>query len=998
MGNELRFDGRVAIVTGAGGGLGRAHALLLASRGAKVVVNDLGGTFTGEGASSSMADAVVAEIVEAGGEAVANYDSVVDGEKIVQTAMDTWGRLDILVNNAGILRDVSFPKMTQEDWDKIYQVHVLGAFKVTHAAWPIMREQKYGRVIITSSAAGIYGNFGQVNYATAKLGLVGMGFTLAREGVRKNILVNTIAPIAGSRMTETVIPPALLEALAPEYVAPLVAYLCHESCEETGGLFEVGGGFFAKLRWERTEGRTYRMGRQMTVEDIDQSWEQITDFGSSTHPEAVMESMQPIMENVEAGPSKGGNKFIDVDEALGWTYPKVETSYDERDLALYAMGVGAAKTGTDETDLPLVYEMAGGGMKALPTFAVIPALNALMGQVKEGVMPAGLNYGLEQLLHGEQYTELKRPLPTKGKLTHRSRVKDIFDKGKHALVVTEVVTSDEDGVLAVNDLTSLIRGAGGWGGDRGPSAPINEPPERAPDAVAEELIPDNQALLYRLSGDWNPLHADPGFAKAMGFDKPILHGLCTFGYAGRHVVQRFAPGGNPDYFKSIQVRFADHVYPGETLVTEMWKESDTRIIFRCLAKERESVVISNAAIELYTEIPKPEPKPKAEEKAAAVSREPVSADLFNAIGGFVAADEGIGDRVKTVFLFELSDPVSAWTLDLSAGAGSVKAGAHGKAGCTLMMSDADFLAMATGKADAMKLFSTGKLKITGDVMASQKLNFLNKITPESVMAEVDKRLGAGGGEAAPAAEEAEPTSWDVFIAIRDYVARNPEMIATVGKTFLFRLTDPDSEWTLDLKNGAGAVEEGETLKADCTLMITESDFLDMSSGKADPMKLFSTGKLKITGDVMASQKLNFLQKIDPEQAKEAVAKARAEGGPGAAAETTATAEKVANAPAIFEALHVRLAAKPVLKDEVQAKVQFRVTEPDAAWHVDLAGAMPVVVEGEAEADATLTISDESLAALVRGEQAASALFQKGELQVEGDFTVAHRLGFLNGLI
>ncbi|MBW1880499.1 MAG: SDR family oxidoreductase, partial [Deltaproteobacteria bacterium] len=308
MGNELRFDDRVAIVTGAGGGLGRAHALLLASRGAKVVVNDLGGTFTGEGASSSMADAVVAEIVEAGGEAVANYDSVVDGEKIVQTAMDTWGRLDILVNNAGILRDVSFPKMTQEDWDKIYQVHVLGAFKVTHAAWPIMREQGYGRVIITSSAAGIYGNFGQVNYATAKLGLVGMGFTLAREGVRKNILVNTIAPIAGSRMTETVLPPALLEALAPEYVAPLVAYLCHESCEETGGLFEVGGGFFAKLRWERTTGKVYRTGRQMSVEDIERSWEQITDFGSSTHPEAVMESMQPIMENVEAGPSKGGNK------------------------------------------------------------------------------------------------------------------------------------------------------------------------------------------------------------------------------------------------------------------------------------------------------------------------------------------------------------------------------------------------------------------------------------------------------------------------------------------------------------------------------------------------------------------------------------------------------------------------------------------------------------------------------------------------------------------
>jgi len=997
MGDALRFDGRVAIVTGAGGGLGRAHALLLASRGAKVVVNDLGGSFTGEGRSSSMADAVVAEIVEAGGEAVANYDSVVDGDKIVQTALDTWGRLDIVVNNAGILRDVSFPKMTQEDWDKIYQVHVLGAFRVTHAAWPILREQGYGRVIFTASAAGIYGNFGQVNYATAKLGLVGMGFTLAREGARKNVHVNIIAPIAGSRMTETVLPPALLEALRPEYVSPLVAWLCHETCEENGGLFEVGGGFFGKLRWERTEGKLFRVGRPIAVEDVKRSWDAITDFGSSTHPDGVMESLQPIMDNVEAGPSKGGNAFIDVDEALGWTYPEMKGSYDQRDLALYAMGVGAAKSGTDEKDLQLVYEMAGGGMKALPTFAVIPALNAVMDQVKQGVMPAGLHYGLERLLHGEQYTEIKRPLPTKAKLTHRARVKDIFDKGKHALVVTEVVTSDENGVLAVNELTSLIRGAGGWGGDRGPSAKVNEPPERAPDAVVEERIPENQALLYRLSGDWNPLHADPDVARAMGFDKPILHGLCTFGYAGRHVVQRFAPGGNPDYFKSIRVRFADHVFPGETLVTEMWKESDTGIVFRCLAKERESVVISNAAVELFTEIPKPAPKAKTQAKGAE-RREATSADLFNAIGGFVAADEGIGTRTKTVFLFELSDPESAWTLDLSDGAGSVKPGVHGKAGCTLRLSDADFLAMATGKADPMKLFSTGKLKITGDVMASQKLNFLKKITPEMVKAEIDKRLGAAGGAPAEAPEAAGPTSWDVFIAIRDYLEHHPELVSTIGKTFLFKLTDPDSAWTLDVKNGAGAVTEGETEKPDCTLMISESDFLDMSSGKANPMKLFTTGKLKITGDVMASQKLDFLQKIDPEQAKAAVRKARAAGGP---AETTATAAaptKEPNATAIFAALQARLAEKPVLADEVQARVQFRITDPDAAWHLDLSGGIPAVTEGEAQADATLVISDENLAALVRGEQTAGGLFQKGALQVEGDLNVAHRLGFLNGLI
>src|SRR4051794_22836149 len=202
MAQELRFDGRVALVTGAGGGLGRSHALLLGKRGCKVVVNDLGGSMHGGGKSSAAADKVVEEIKAAGGEAVANYDSVEDGDKIVQTAMDTWKRIDIVVNNAGILRDTSFKKLTPEDWDLIYRVHVNGAFKVTKAAWDHMLDAGYGRIIMTASAAGIYGNFGQANYAMAKLGLVGFANTLAIEGLKKNVRVNTIAPIAGSRLTE----------------------------------------------------------------------------------------------------------------------------------------------------------------------------------------------------------------------------------------------------------------------------------------------------------------------------------------------------------------------------------------------------------------------------------------------------------------------------------------------------------------------------------------------------------------------------------------------------------------------------------------------------------------------------------------------------------------------------------------------------------------------------------------------------------------------------
>ena len=999
MSKELRFDDKVAIVTGAGGGLGRSHALLLASRGAKVVVNDLGGTHTGEGKSSSAADKVVAEIKEAGGQAVANYDSVEDGDKIVKTAIDAFGRVDILINNAGILRDVSFPKMTQQDWDLIYKVHILGAFRVTHAAWPYMRDNGYGRVIMTASAAGIYGNFGQANYSMAKLALHGFAQTLAIEGRKRNVLVNTIAPIAGSRMTETVLPPNLIEALKPEFVSPLVARLVHESNEDTGGLFEVGGGFFAKLRWERSSGKSFRVGRPISIEDVDRAWGDITQFDKTTHPDSVAASMQPIMENLEKGPSKGGNQFIDVDAALGYQFEDLTSSYDERDLAIYALGVGAAENPGDDRDLQLVYELHGKGMKALPTYGVIPAINSILTLGKQGKTAPGLNYGLDRVLHGEQYTELARPLPTKATLTHKSRIKDIFDKGKNALVVTEVQTFDEDGDLLVkNEVTTFVRGAGGWGGDRGPAQDVNVPPDRAPDKVVEETIPPHQALLYRLSGDWNPLHADPGFAKAFGFERPILHGLCTFGYAGRHVIQAFAPDGNPDWFKSIRVRFASTVLPGDTLITEMWKEGDRRIVFRCKVKERDQVVISNAAIELFDQIPKKAAKPKAAAAGASTGAAPavISADIFRAIGAFVAKDPAIAEKAKTTFQFKLSGPDSVWTIDLKSPPGSVTEGAGAAPQCTLEMSDADFMAMATGKADAMKLFSTGKLKISGDVMASQKLGFLKKLTPEMVLAEAQKRGGApatapAAGQTGQSVETPEPTSWDVFVAIKDHVERNPDLVGKVGAVYLFAVKDPDSAWTLDLKNGKGAVHEGQVGTIDCTLEIAEKDFIDMTTGKSDPMKLFTTGKLKISGNIMLSQKLSFLQKMDPQQAMAAVAKARAAGGGPKAASSGGGGGAAAKAPGIFAALDTRLKANPGLAGDVQAVITFKVTDPALEQTIDLSA-------GKAgAAKATFTVADADLAALAAGATTAKDLYQKGKLRVDGDVGVAHRLGFMKGL-
>ncbi|MFP4634951.1 MAG: SDR family oxidoreductase [Nitriliruptoraceae bacterium] len=257
---QIDFEGRVAVITGAGGGLGRQHALLLAERGAKVVVNDLGSSRDGSGGGSEMADEVVAEITEAGGEAVANYDGVhtwEGGERIVQTAIDAFGRVDIVVNNAGILRDVSFAKLEEQQLDLVLKVHLYGAFHVTRAAWPHLREQSYGRVINTTSGSGLYGNFGQSNYSAAKLGQVGLTRTLAHEGAKYGITANAIAPVAKSRMTEDVMPPQLLERLEPEYVSPLVAYLASEACTETGRIYSVGGGYMARVAILEGEGITF---------------------------------------------------------------------------------------------------------------------------------------------------------------------------------------------------------------------------------------------------------------------------------------------------------------------------------------------------------------------------------------------------------------------------------------------------------------------------------------------------------------------------------------------------------------------------------------------------------------------------------------------------------------------------------------------------------------------------------------------------------------------
>ncbi len=296
---QIDYDGRVAIVTGAGGGLGRSHALLLASRGAKVVVNDLGGSRDGSGGGSEMADAVVQEIIDAGGEAVANYDGVhtwEGGQAIVQTALDSFGRVDVVINNAGILRDTSFAKLEEPQLDLVVKVHLYGAFHVARAAWNHLKEQGYGRIVNTTSGSGLYGNFGQSNYSAAKMGQVGLTRTLAIEGAKYGITANVIAPVAASRMTEDIMPPQLLEKLEPEYVSPLVAYLASESCTESGKIYSVGGGYMARVAILEGEGATFE--GVPTPEDVADQWSEVNTVGagSAEFTSGVMEQTGKIVQ------------------------------------------------------------------------------------------------------------------------------------------------------------------------------------------------------------------------------------------------------------------------------------------------------------------------------------------------------------------------------------------------------------------------------------------------------------------------------------------------------------------------------------------------------------------------------------------------------------------------------------------------------------------------------------------------------------------------------
>lgn len=534
-----------------------------------------------------------------------------DGANIIKTAIDAYGRIDILINNAGILRDKAFHNMTDKLWDEINAVHLRGTYKCARAAWPYMVQQKHGRIVNTTSTSGTYGNFGQANYAAAvsdpplpraliqanlltltmqKTAIVGLSRSLAAEGARYNIQVNCISPSAGTQLTRTVLPEEIVQARKPDYVAAVVLALCSDKAPASanGQIFESGSGWQARTRWQRSGGQTFPLDAPLTPETVLERWKQVVDFsdGRADNPELPTDSRfhalaRGELSSAAAASAPGTAGKVDylarIEAAKKAKSPGIKFTYTDTEVILYNLGLGATRD-----QLSLVYENDP-NFQVLPTYGVIAGPSAEKPFDLADFLP---NYRFDQLLHGDQFLEIRKtPIPTAATLVSYPRLIEVADKGKAAVVVVGIDTKDantgED--VFYNEMSLFIRGSGGFGGARAravksPGNVSYEIPSRAADKTTEETTTRDQALLYRLSGDRNPLHIDPATATSAGFKEPILHGLCSYGLTGKHVLMAYGP------FKSMKAQFTGTVNPGQTLRTEMWKSNDV-VVFKTTVKD-----------------------------------------------------------------------------------------------------------------------------------------------------------------------------------------------------------------------------------------------------------------------------------------------------------------------------------------------------------------------------------------------------------------------------
>ncbi|KAJ0153813.1 4-hydroxyacetophenone monooxygenase [Fusarium oxysporum f. sp. albedinis] len=578
--DEVRFDGRVAVVTGGGAGLGRAYCIGLAKLGASIVVNDW-----------KDPQSVVNEIKSLGGVAVPDNHSVEDGDAVIDTAIRAFGRIDILINNAGMLRDKAFQNMTDKMWDDVNNIHLRATYKCARAAYPYMVKQKYGRIVNTTSTSGTYGNYGQANYAAAKTAIVGFSRALAIEGRKNNIVVNCISPSAGTNLTKGVLPEEVVRSRKPEYVAAMVLLLSSEKVpsDASGTIFEAGCGWQAVTRYQRSDGYDFPVDSPLTPELLLEKWRDIVSFtpGKTSTPTNAADTRQRIMANIARldKSSSGSQRWLKaIEKAKNAKTQPTEMSFVDKDIILYNLSIGASIS-----QLPWVFEKHP-DFEVIPSFGVIPGTTAARPFDLKDLVP---NFSYKTLLHGEHCLEIHRfPIPTVGTFVSESKLIDILDKGKAAVAIIGTATCDKTTgeKIFYNELTLFLRGAGGFGGtstrsDRNKGTAVHAIPEGEPDQVVEEKTSRDQAALYRLNGDRNPLHIDPIASAAGGFETPILHGLCSYGIATKHVVSTYGP------IFSIKVRFAGTIEPGQSLKTKMWLQGKN-VIFETEVKETGKVCLA----------------------------------------------------------------------------------------------------------------------------------------------------------------------------------------------------------------------------------------------------------------------------------------------------------------------------------------------------------------------------------------------------------------------
>lgn len=575
----VSLKGKVVLITGAGAGLGRDYAIFFAKYGAKVVVNDF-----------KDPSKVVEEIKAAGGEAHGDtHDVAKDSKAIIDNVIGKYGTIDILINNAGILRDRSFTKMTDAEWFQVQNVHLLGTFNLTRLAWPHFLEKKFGRVINITSTSGIYGNFGQANYASAKAAILGLSKTLAIEGSRSNIKVNVVAPHAETAMTLTIFREEDKNLYHPDQVAPLLVYLSTDEVPATGELFEIGGGWVGATRWQRAKGAV-STDAVTTPDFIQAHWDEVINYESGTvNPASTTESSMAILSAVDPDDDDDEDEDEDDDDEDEEEEDPV-FHYADKEVILYNIGVGATSK-----ELKYVYENDS-DFQVIPTFGHLATFNSGKSQYTFARLLKNFNPML--LLHGEHYIKIEKfPIPTEAFVRTSFQPLAVTQKGSNTIVVhgSKSVDDKTGEPLFTNEATFFIRNCKGetktYGDRKKFSTEQFIAPKSAPEFSIEVPTSEHLASLYRLTGDRNPLHIDPNFAKGAKFDKPILHGMCTFGLSAKVLLDKYGP------FTEIKGRFTGVVFPGETLKVVAWRNGDV-VTFQSHVVERGTIAINNAAIKL----------------------------------------------------------------------------------------------------------------------------------------------------------------------------------------------------------------------------------------------------------------------------------------------------------------------------------------------------------------------------------------------------------------